>query len=163
VNHNHHEKINIEFTKEQFEALAKLVYTGEWIVNAHRLPDEHIEEFEDVENHLYSSANLYGLEHLAMFDADLGKTFPSKEIEEEMLRYVDEYEEQSFWDELCQRLAERDAIKMHGEEKFCAMDFMERLTLLGELEEYYSDKFCRNGLDYLNLADELSFTRTPGS
>lgn len=44
---NKGQKQLIEFTKERFEALLKLVYLGNWMANAHR--DEPIAEYERLE------------------------------------------------------------------------------------------------------------------
>jgi len=140
---------NIEFTKEQFEALLKLAYIGEWVVNAHRLPDEHVQKFRDLESHLYSHASHYGLDDLVIIDSDSGKTYPSRNLEfdKEIRTYIDEYDNENFWSDLCSRLAERDAVRVHGREKFFAMDPFERMKILSDLEEYYQDKFAIEGLD----------------
>ncbi len=142
---------NIEFTKEQFEALLKLVYMGEWVVNAHRLSADHIGKFRELENHLYANASHYGLADLAIIDSDSGKAYPSRKLEfdDEIHTYFNEYDNENFWDELCDRLAVRDAIKTHGEQKLRDMDPYERLTIISDLEEYYREKFSIEGLDNL--------------
>lgn len=57
---------DIKFTTDQFEALLKLAYIGNWIINANRTSDR-IKEFEEVEAYLFSKTALFGLEeHLTM-------------------------------------------------------------------------------------------------
>lgn len=140
---------SIEFTKDQFLALLKLAFMGEWVVNAHRLPSERIDKFEDLEYLLYSNARHFGLENLVIHDPKSGEFHSSRDLDfdEEILRYIREYDNETFWTELCDRLAERDAIRVHGEEKLRTMDPRDRFRIISDLEEEYQEKFSIEGLD----------------
>ena len=49
--------MKIEFTKEQYENLIKSVYLGNWLVNAirsGRKGDEHIKEFDKIEQYVFA-------------------------------------------------------------------------------------------------------------
>src|SRR5450631_833183 len=99
---------NIEFTKEQFETLIKLVYMGEWLVNAHRLSNDHVHKFTDLEKHILSHASNYGLEKFT--DTYSGKIYHTGKLESdpEINKYIKEFANETFWDELCDRLSERE-------------------------------------------------------
>lgn len=146
-------KINVEFTPEQFEKLVRLVYLGEWMVNAHRADDDHIDEFDDIEDHILSQAIHHGLEDLAYIDEESGKELVSDEIEEEMQQYIAEYDDENFWIELCDRLALRDAIRIHGEDGIINMAPEDRMNLLTDLDEAYREKFAEEDLENVKVED----------
>ena len=54
-------KQSIELTKEQFEALLKSAYIGNWMINAHRITP--IKKYEDILFHIFSYASKFGLDH----------------------------------------------------------------------------------------------------
>jgi len=76
----------IEFTKEQFEALLKLVYLGNWLANANRdgsNENPHLEEYEKIENYIFSFAKQFGFdEYVDDKDAREGKFYPTRTFEE---------------------------------------------------------------------------------
>lgn len=99
--------IKIEFTKAQYENLIKLLYLGNWMINAIRT-DDIVKKYDDVEQHIYSFAKDVGLNQYIEFDSELNKFFPTTELEEdeEMEKYREEYD-----DEITDRLARRDFIR----------------------------------------------------
>lgn len=142
-------KQSIELTKEQFEALLKSAYIGNWMINAHRITP--IKKYEDILFHIFSYASKFGLDHFV--DSENSTIYPSGTFEEdpEILEFIDDYDNNTLWDELCERLALRDALKMHGEEKLKNMEGFDRLKLLCDLEDNYHQHFHEHHLDLVNL------------
>ena len=67
------------------------------------------------------------------------------------MRYIEEFEDDVFWDALPHRFAVRDLVKQVGEKKFEEMEFVERATKLVELESIYYKELEENGIDNLRF------------
>lgn len=134
---------DIKFIKNQFEALLKLVYLGNWMVNADRTTDI-IKEFEEVEKYLFSKTSLFGLEKYSYKEMP---SYPSALFEEiEAREYIDTYNDQTFWELLAEELAKRQIRETYSEEDLIKMDRIERVGLLFDIEEKYQLEFEKNGI-----------------
>lgn len=135
--------MKINFTKKQYEDLLKLVYMGDWMTNANRTED-HTERFEELESYLFSFAKDFGLEEYADAD-DPGRVYPSRLFEEEigLRELIDEYDNETFWDELPDHLGERDFFEKFTKEEIEAMDpeklFMERMECIINWEKEFEE------------------------
>ena len=148
--------MKIRFTKEQYENLIKLVYLGNWMINAIRSGakgDEIIQKYEDIEQYIYSFAKDFGLEEHIEFDEEFNKFFPTRNFEENsgVDQYRDEYEDEFFWDELIDRFARRDFIKEYGRKVIEKMDFKERIEKEHPFIEKYAEEFQEHGIDRLKI------------
>ncbi len=148
--------MKINFTKKQFEVLLKLVYMGNWIANAHRTgreDDKRIEKYEEVEKYLLSFAKEFGLEKYV--DIDDEKMYPSIELEEdETDELIDEYDNETFWEELIDRFTRRDFVREYGEEEISKMDTMERIEKDHPFLEKYQDEIYNYGIDRLEIVED---------
>lgn len=147
--------MEIKLTKEQYSNLLKLVYLGNWMVNAIRTGtpgDEHIEAFDELESYMFSFAKAFGFEEYADHDEKNGKVYPTREFEDnpELRDFVDKYDDYTFWMELIGRLALRDLYGKYGDE-VSRMDWRERIELLSPIEKVYSEEFEQNGIDNIYI------------
>ena len=144
--------IKIEFTKAQYENLIKLVYLGNWMINAIRT-DDVVKKYDDVEQHIYSFAKDIGLGKYIEFDSKLNKFFPTKEFEEdeEVEKYREEYDDEIFWDEIADRLARRDFIRKYGENTIKEMTWKERSEKEYPFIEKYEEEFEKYGIENLEI------------
>jgi hypothetical protein len=141
--------MKIELTKEQLETLAKLVFLGNWLGNSWRNEDV-IEEFDEVESLVLEAAAKSGLQDYAELDEE-GRTVPSHELEEKMTETVDFYNDNTFWDQLIYRMADRDYVRKHGEEALAELDTEEGMEKERPLVEKYEKEFNEHGLDRLEV------------
>jgi hypothetical protein len=150
--------MEIKLTKEQYESLLKLVYLGNWMINAIRLEDDRVKKYDEIEQYIFSFAKDAGLEKYIEFDKEYNKFFPTREFEEdpELERYREEYEDEVFWDELADRLGARDFIREYGMEAIEKMDPEERFIKEQEFIIKYEEEFEKNGLANLELLKKLS-------
>jgi len=123
--------MEIKLTKEQYENLLKIVYLGNWMINAIRSgneEDEQIEKYNEIEQYIFSFAKDAGLEKYIEFDEKYNQFFPTVDLEqdEEIERYLQDYNDEIFWDELADRLGTRDFIRKYGIEAIEKMDPKER-------------------------------------
>jgi hypothetical protein len=86
----------------------------------------------------------------------MGKYYPTREYEDAGTDrpFIEEFEEEVFWEELGSRLAQRDLIKEVGIKKIREMDTIERLTAEDEIAEKYHREFASNGIKNLIISDE---------
>ena len=142
--------MQIEFTKEQYRVLLLLTCLGEWMINAHRV-DTRDEDATELLNHILKYHKDFGETELVDPEPDKGRFYESKKMDEWMYHFVDEYDNEVFWDELIERLAERDFLKRYGENGIRKMTTEERLNKFDEFEEKYSCEFENSGLENLNI------------
>ncbi|MCC7202117.1 MAG: hypothetical protein IT393_05550 [Nitrospirae bacterium] len=139
--------MEIRFTKEQYEDLVKLVYLGTWMVNAFRT-DDRVKKFDELEQYILSYFKEFGLKQSIIYDNDLKEYFVAKELEEgELDQYIDDYNNDNFWDELIYRLARRDLIREYGEDKVTKMTWQERLEKEAPFIEKYEEEFEEHGIE----------------
>jgi hypothetical protein len=143
----------IELTNEQYSSLIKLVYLGSWMATS--IYEDHDEELDALENHLYSFYKNFDMDEWIEFSAKMGNFFPTPEFEESMGEYVDNYDDFVFWKQLAERLSRRDLEKELGVEKVEAMDYIELTSLMEPLMEKYTNEFVDNGIEKVFLQNSL--------
>lgn len=142
--------MQITFTKEQYETLIKLAYLGELMVNSIRSEDT-MSEFDEMLTYLLSFAKDAGHDRYVQFDEDMKGYIPSEKLEEELHEYVEDYNNETFWEELVHRLAERDMINQFGAEAVQGMDFEERMEKEQPFLEKYYGEFEKKGIGTLEI------------
>ena len=147
-------KVNI--TKKEYEKLLDVFYIADWIMNGFYSEDRvETKVYRDLEQKFFSLAKEFGVDDLVELDREEGEFYPTRKFEEESvaLEFIEEYEEESFWDELIERLAKRDFLEKHGPD-------VENIVLkdkdiqkeLEDLKEKYTREFEENALNKLRLA-----------
>lgn len=142
--------MNIQLTKEQLETLAKLVYLGNRMANDWRT-DDILEEYDEVESLVLAAAQKHGLGDLVEFEEDSGKALPSGELEEKMAEITDFYNDNTFWDQLIYRMADRDYVRKYGEDSLEELYTEQGIERERPLVERYEKEFNEHGLDRLEV------------
>jgi hypothetical protein len=150
--------MKINFTKKQYEDLMKLVYLGAWMINSHRT-DNIEESYEELEQYILSFSEEFGTEKYVEFDEELNRFFTTREFEEdtEIEQYKEEYDDNTFWDELIYRLARRDLIKTYGEAAVFTMTTDELLDKEQPFIDRYEMEFERHGIDNLEIKERAGY------
>jgi hypothetical protein len=152
--------MEIKLTNEQYENLLKIVYLGNWMINAIRSGnegDEQIEKYNEIEQHIFSFAKDAGLEKYIEFDEKYNQFFPTVELEEdsEIQKYLEDYNDEIFWQELADKLGTRDFIRKYGIEAIEKMDPEERFLKHQEFIIKYEEEFEKNGIENLEIVKRL--------
>jgi hypothetical protein len=142
--------MKIELTKEQLDKLARLVYLGNWMANSWRNEDV-IEEYDEVESLILNEANKHGLSEYSELDEVEKKYVPSHELEEKMTELVDFYNDNTFWDQLIFRMADRDYVRKYGEEAMSELETDKGMEREKPLLEKYEKEFNEHGLDRIEV------------
>jgi len=141
--------MEISLTEDQYENLIKLVFLGSWLVNSFRT--DRITDFDELENHIYSYAQDSGLEKYVVYDEATKEYIPADALEESVASYIEEYDEDNFWDELVRSLGQRDFIRHYGRAAIQKMKFEVMLEKEDPFIQTYAQEFEKNGLQHLGL------------
>jgi hypothetical protein len=145
--------MKINFTQNEYRLLLDMVEIAEWVLNSQRTdPSDEIKKYLGLYQKILSHAKEMGFENLITYDKSLGGYFATAEYEEsEHMRYIEEFEDDVFWEALPHRLAVRDLVKQVGEKGYTEMEFEERAAKLVELASYYYKELEENGIANLRF------------
>jgi len=147
--------MKIDFTRKEYRRLLDILYIADWVMNAHKVEDDpKTEAYKELEQKIFSYAKDMGFEDLIEYVVDHGEYFPTRKLEESSptMEFIGEFENDTFWEELISRLADRDLIKqMGGMKELSKLPFEERVKKTLALEEKYASEFEKKGLDSLSI------------
>lgn len=156
----HQEKVSLELTKDQFLSLLKAVYLGNWMANANRdgSPSNlHKKEYEAIEDFVFSRAKLAGFpQYVDDGDANEGKFFPTGlfESETDVHELHDAYDEETFWNELIDRLGKRDFFGRYTEDELHDMSQEDWFEKLYECKETWVEEVQTHGIERLGITKD---------
>lgn len=147
--------MTLELNKQQYESLLKLIYLGDWMVNAIRLEDDRIGKYDEVAQRIYALAADAGLGEYVELDEEQNRYFPTRALDEdpEIEQYHEDYDDNCFWEELFYRLVDRDFVRTFGEKEIARMSFKERIEREEPFRVRYDEEFAQHGLDRLAIGE----------
>lgn len=144
--------MQIELSKNEFKTLLELVYLGEWVANGYRLADEHLTPYVRLEERLLRLAARAGLDALVELE-ERGDVYPAEAFTEPLYDLIEAYDNNTFWEELPLRLADRDLLERHGSTALEAMSEEERFTRLSSVADRYEEELERFGVERLRIVE----------
>jgi hypothetical protein len=139
--------MNLQLGPDEYKKLVELTYLGEWLVNSHHDPEHQDETAESVFQKVLAAAPVRGIgQDVETKDFFVKDEWAAKLYED----YIADYDDHVFWDELTERLAQRDLAKLRGASAD-SIDREEDLTELRPLEEKYHFELEEHGIDRLNI------------
>jgi hypothetical protein len=144
--------MKIGFSVDEFKALVELVYLGGWMANAIRPPGEQVESLERVEQRILSLAGERGFKDMVEFRSHVDGFVPTSEFEEKMDAYISHYDDETFWDQLVDRLADRDLVAEYGE-ALKAMPIEQFIATREPVVERYEREAEEHGLQRLRVVE----------
>ena len=145
--------MNINFTKKEYRSLIELLYMADWLVNAHTADEsEHPQHYAELIQKVYSHAKEMDCDDYITYEKTVDGYCETLMMDEESpcREYIERFEAQTFWEELINRLSERDAIKALGESVF-AEDVDRRFKAGGEAEQRWGTECEEHGIDRLQV------------
>lgn len=141
--------MDVHLEPDEYRKLIELAYLGEWVINAHHDPDFADEKAGQALQSLLAAHPLKEATH----DEETGEYLMNTDWTERLYNdYIADYDDHVFWDELIERLAQRDLAKERGVDT----DDINRDDDLYELrafEERYRSELEDNGLDRLEIRE----------
>ncbi|MCP3032434.1 hypothetical protein LF817_13990 [Halobacillus sp. A1] len=141
-------KIHLELNENQYKKLVESVFLGTWMVNSTKM--ELDEDFEEVRELVLSKYKEAELEDKINYQEAFGIHDLQMDYEKELFtKYVDEYEEFSFWDMLIEKLSEKRLKEEYGELTSPLTEEMIERRL--QLEEEIGEKLEEQGITNLDF------------
>jgi hypothetical protein len=143
--------ISLNLTTEQHRKLIELAYLGEWFINAHHEAEYQDEAATEALQKILGAHALAGLSR----DVETSNYYLDSEWTDRLYdQYIADYDDHVFWDELTERLAQRDLARKRG----VSMDEIEReddLLELRPLEDHYRRELEHDGVERLDFTDRF--------
>lgn len=145
--------------------MLKVAYLGNWMANAWRIEDK-VKEYESIEHYLFSLAPTFGFEKFVEHEEIDGNAYyPSRSFEEttDVEELHEAYDEDTFWDELVNRLGDRDFFSRYSLEQIKSMTDEERYLKRSECAEWYIEEINEYGLERISVTEEKTDELTKDS
>jgi hypothetical protein len=140
----------LPFDPHDQRKLVELAYLGEWLVNAHHAPEHQDEVAAKAIQQLLAQVELGDA---VGRDVETGEYYLDEGWAERLYNdYIADYDDHIFWDELTERLAQRDLARQRdiSPEEISRDD---DLSALKPIEEHYRHELEANGIDHLEMTD----------
>lgn len=149
--------MKIDFTRDEYLTLLTAMQVAEWVLHAHHVEEPpETQAFRDLEQKLFALAETFGCAELVEYVEDEARFYPSAAFDEASpaMDFVEDYENDSFWNELLERLVERDLLRQLGEKTVDALDPEEREIREEPYRRVYGEEFAAHGVDRLEILDQ---------
>jgi len=147
--------VGLAFTKTQFLTLLKMIYIANTVANGRRTELEQLKHYDEIEQYLFSRARIAGFTAATWTHRAGGEVHnhPSElfERDDELTSILDKYDEETFWDELELRLAERDIEERFGADAKKTIPPERYRELVGERSDIYDELFDEFALKFLKV------------
>lgn len=147
--------MKILFSEKEYRLLLDMLYLSDWVMNSNLAdPEAHNQEHSALRKKILSYYKEMGADDIIEYVADDDEYYELRDHDDELhTKFIDPYEDEVFWDELSDRLAERDLIRKIGVEKFEAMDGFDRVAKTEAIRERYLQEFEHHGLERIQIDD----------
>jgi len=134
--------VTLRLSGLEYEQLLKTVYLGDWLLTS-RQPEQD-KDVEKLESKIFSYASSVGLGKYADYDRETEMFFPADALHEapEINAAISDYDDETFWEELSDRLAERELA-----DKAAGLEGKERFAALWDAADRYEYEFEENGIE----------------
>ncbi len=147
--------VGLAVTREQFLTLMKMVYIANTVANGRREDEEFLKAYDEIEQIIFAKARQAGFPAATWHHEVDGETHdhPSAMFENdfELGKLMDEYDRETFWDELALRLAERDIERVYGRGAKASLPPEEYKVLLDDRTEVYDDEFDKHDIANIRI------------
>ena len=148
--------MKILFTKSEYRTLFDMIYMAEWMLTAYDTePDPAKAKYRHLAQKIYSHAKEMDWESLVDSSTAENEYFPSRQYEEKsgVHELIDDYDTDSFWDQLVDRLTERDVETRAGATADKPLSHDAYSALADPIADKYEREFAANGIERLKVDD----------
>jgi len=148
--------VNINFTQKEYRLLLDVVFVADWVMTA---PDrggvDENDPYQMLFQKVYSYAREAGCAELVGGDKETNRYVPTRRYEDDSgaLDWIEDYNSMIFWEELIDRLAERDVLDETPAEQLRGMGEEEYRHRAEPHARRYAGELERCGIDRL-VVDE---------
>lgn len=145
-------KINV--TKDEYRSIIDMFYIADWVLTSYKTEEgPEIKKYHEVMQKFYALAKEMGMGNLIEFDKELNAYCETQEFEENSPchQFLDEYDNDAFWERLIEQLTTRDLKMDTGGKMTMDKDPQKYFERYGAIEMKYMAEFEENGLDNLTV------------
>jgi hypothetical protein len=147
--------MHIRLSEQELATLAEMVSLAAWVGSWNRREEavEAFSDYEDLESKILEKAAHAGFAEMVEFDSQRQRYQLNPDYQDRSFfqQCYDEFRNESFWEELVIRLADRDLIRKIGMREWRKLSEEQRREQTSDIEQRYWDEFSRNGVDNLHL------------
>ena len=142
--------MKLNFTNREYRTLMEMIQIASWVIHAHETerPTGN-DPYDVIEEKILSQAKDFGCAGDVDFDKQLGAHFATRDFEEHIMQFIDRYDDDTFWEELRERLIERDMVRVIGDQQYLALEFEDRMKKAVPFEQKYDNEFAEHGIERL--------------
>jgi hypothetical protein len=152
--------MNVDISEKEYRDLLDVLHIAEWVMHAHEFEaDPASAPYDRIIQKFFALAGDMGQKSLVEYNPDEKEYYYTRDFEENSPSwdFIDDFIENTFWDELIQRLTERDiARKVGGYEQLGNLSMKERFAHEGPIMERYSQEFDEQGLSRLEIVEHFN-------
>lgn len=146
----------MQITRKQYDDLLRAVYLADWMANA--ICSGDIEEdagITDAKNLIYSLAKQMGYDEYVTHDEETGGLYSTWDLDDSpsVRLLIKRYDDHTFWEELADRLGERDFFKTYSKSEIQKMDNEERFKEQMKCQIHWERELEKHGIDRLSKSD----------
>ena len=147
--------MHLRLTEQELATLVEMVSLAAWVASWNRRPgaEDAFHTYEDIEDKILEKALHAGFGDLIELDEETQRHRLTNEYQDRSFfqECYDEFRNESFWEELVIRLADRDLIRRIGMKAWQRLGEEQRRERTQDLEQRYWDEFARSGVDNLHV------------
>ena len=141
--------ITFTLSKKDMKNLLEHVFLGNWILRATK--DDEDKEEDDFIQRIYSMMKNYNIEEDIDYDKESNKYFIGQEKEEDYMEKVEEYNRDTFIEELIENLTARDIEEKYTKEQLEEFDENEFNDKFHKEAEKYFNEVNKNGIKHIGI------------
>ena len=146
--------MKLELSKRDYLALMTVLEIADWVMHAYRA-DEPPETapMRALEQKVLALAEQFGCGELVEYDTQEKRWCITREFDEtsDALQFLNEFESDNFWEQLTDRLVERDLVRQIGEIAYKRLDPEETEDRQEPYRTLYGEEFLTHGVDRLEI------------
>jgi hypothetical protein len=149
--------MKILFTKSEYRTLFDMIYMAEWMLTAYdEDPDESKEKYNHLAQKIYSHAKEMGWDSLVEVATAENLYVPNREYEDKsgVHELIEQYDADTFWDQLVERLTERDVEIKAGDVDQQVLSEAAFSAIADPIADAYEREFAANGIERLVVNSE---------
>ena len=146
--------MKVELSRRDYVALMTVLEIADWILHAYRTDDPpETAPMRALEQKVLALAEQFGCGELVEYDAKEQRWWVTREFDEtsDALQYLQEFENDNFWEQLSERLVERDLVRQLGESACKRLDPEELDERQEPYRTLYAEEFLSHGVDRLEI------------
>lgn len=157
--------MKILFTKSEYRTLFDMIYMAEWMLTAFDDQDDDAKEkYRHLAQKIYSHAKEMGWESLIDGSTAQNEYVPTRDYEDKsgVHDLIEQYDADSFWDQLIERFTEREVYAKAGAAPEATLSRDAYAALSGPIADRYEREFSDHGIDRLVVDVKPREVRKPG-